>query len=387
MTIYPAQIDNGITLPLAVDGATTINAAFMNAMRSSILGVETALGLNPAGLYGTTAERLTAIELIVMGGSGGFTAGGDLSGSYTLQTVIGIQGNSVQSGLLGLSQDGYVLTWKNSTSRWEPEQITSGSVTLGGDVTGPVNANTLSKINGTIVSSSSPTQSSVLVYDVSGTKYNVRQLTLDDIGAGFSINSFTGGSTVEIGATVVNPAFTSSYSHIPTSAQITNTDSIDSPLVLLSPFTSGTVVGSFVHNAQASTTFTLTAIYTSTKTATAVINFYPRSFGGVGSAGATSTVTASGNNAVLSTGNTINSEGLFSTPVGQTWTFSPSAQKIYILTIGGSRVFKDTSNNTTFVFNTPTSVSFTNQNSQVVSMYLYESTNTLTGTFNINVSS
>ena len=49
---------------------------------------------------------------------------GDVSYTYSggtsiPGTVIGLQGNSVANGALGSTQDGYVLTWKNSISEWE----------------------------------------------------------------------------------------------------------------------------------------------------------------------------------------------------------------------------------------------------------------------------
>src|SRR5208282_5833875 len=128
-----------------------------------------------------------------------------------------------------------------------------------------------------------PVQSAVPVFDTVPGKYDIRQLTQDDIAAGFAITSFAGGSVVEVGATVTNPSFTASYSSLPTSAQITNTDGYDSPLVLTTPFTSGTVIGSFTHSAvNSSVIFTLTAIGTTTKSATQSITYEARSFYGVG---------------------------------------------------------------------------------------------------------
>lgn len=233
------------------------------------------------------------------------------------------------------------------------------------------------------IANTSPVNSAVLVWDTS--IYDVRQLTQDDIAPGFSILTFGGAQTVEIGLTVTNPAFTASYSSLPISANITNTDSIDSPLALTTPFTSGTVTGSFRKIVAACTTFTLTAISTSSPTKTQLICWEPRTFGGVGTAGATATVTASGNNALLSTGNTINSAGLNNQ--SQYGPFTTSGQKIYILMIGGTHTFKDANTGFSFAFNTPTSVSFINQNGVTVTMFLYESTNTLTGTFTVAVSS
>lgn len=281
--------------------------------------------------YATVADALNAIATILnTPPPPAFTAGGDLSGTAFNQKVIGL--------------DGYQL------------------------------ANTV------------PVQSAVPVYDTNVSKYDIRKLTLDDLGPAFTITSFTGGSTVEIGATVVNPAFAATYSSPASSAHITNTDNIGSPLTLITPFTSGTVVGSFHHTSQTSVTFTLTAIGATTQNATQLITYLPRSFGGVGAAGATSSVTASGNTAILSNGTVLANEGLHSSDIGQVYgPFVPSSQKIYLLLIGGGHTFKDNGTGFAFPMNSPTAVSFTNQNGAVVSMSLYESTNTISGTFNLLV--
>jgi hypothetical protein len=329
----------------------------------------------------TAAVVCDGTNYIQIGGisttSGSFTAGGDLSGSATSQEVIGLLAQSLPS-----LSDGY-LNWNGST--WQFSTIGSG-FTAGGDLSGSSTDQTVIGLYNNPLASTTPSQSDVPIWDTSLSHYSIRQLTADDIAAGFTINSFAGGSTVEIGATVTNPAFTASYSHTPNSAQITNTDGIDSPLVLSSPYTSGTVVGSFNHNVQATVTFTLTAIYTSTKTATQAINFYPRMFAGVGGAGATS-ATASGTSAVLNSSlGTLTNIGLLSSlAVGTLITETPSAQKIYVLATGGSHTFVDNSNNLPFSFLTPTGITFSNINSQNVSMYIYESTNTLTGSFTLKV--
>jgi hypothetical protein len=210
-------------------------------------------------------------------------------------------------------------------------------------------------------------------------------LTLDEIAPAFAISSFSGGSTVEIGATVTNPAFTASYSSLPTSAQITNTDGLGSPLILTTPFASGTVLAAFTHGTQTSVTFTLTAIAATTKTSNQSINFYPRVFGGVGTAGATG-ATASGTTAVLSGAvGTLANEGLTSSSVGASYgPFSPTSQKIYLLLTGSSHTFKD-QGGFSFAMNAPTSISFVNQNGATVSMYLYESTNLLSTPFTVTV--
>jgi hypothetical protein len=240
-----------------------------------------------------------------------------------------------------------------------------------------------------ITSDTSPVQSAVPVFDVASGAYTLRQLTQDDILPGFAINSFSGGSTVEVGATVTNPAFTASYNSLPVSASISNTDGIDSPLTLVSPFTAGTVVGSFTHATSTSVVFTLTATKTVTHTATQNINFFPRTFGGIGTAGASS-ATASGNNAVLNAGDgTLGSEGLFASIIGQSFgSFSPSTQKIYVLTphTATPHTFMD-QNGFVFSMLAPTTFSFTNQLGVALSMDLYESTNLLSSPFTLTVHS
>lgn len=208
---------------------------------------------------------------------------------------------------------------------------------------------------------------------------------------GFNIASFTSGAivNVELGASIVNPSFACSYVGTPTSADITNTDSIDSPHNLTSPFLAVTLSGTFTHNATTTVTFTLHATNGVTSpTASVSATWLERIFGGVGATGATATVTASGNNAVLSTTDVIPSAGLGVETVGQTFgPFNPSGQCVYLLLSGGSHTFTDAISGFPFAFNSPTAVTFVNQNGVSLSMFLYQSTNVLTGTFQPKIAS
>lgn len=71
----------------------------------------------------------------------GFTAGGDLSGSSTSQTVIGLQGRTLAATA---PATGEVLKW--SGAQWEPG--IGGGFTAGGDLTGTSTDQTVSKIRG-----------------------------------------------------------------------------------------------------------------------------------------------------------------------------------------------------------------------------------------------
>ena len=209
------------------------------------------------------------------------------------------------------------------------------------------------------------------------------------LGSAFAITSFTGcGGSLELGQTVTNPICSATYTTTPTSASITNTDSVDSPLVLSSPFTSGTILGSFLHTTVATTTVHLTAIGSSTQMANQTYSWNPRIFGGLGAAGATSAVTASGTTAVLSTSDVLPSASLGAETVGQTFgPYSPVGRNIYLLLSGGSHTFIDALTGFPFAFNAPTTVTFVNQYGVTVIMYLYQSTNVLMGTFQPKIGS
>lgn len=206
-------------------------------------------------------------------------------------------------------------------------------------------------------------------------------ITITPVGT-FNITSFTGGETVELGTSVVNPPFNASYTITPAGANITNTENIGSPLNLTSPFTSGTVVGTFVHTAITTTTFTLSATQGVTATATQSISWQPAIFGGAGTPGATSTVTSSGTTAVLSTGSSLPRVQLGAETVGQTFgPYAASGQTIYLLLTGATHTFVDANTGFPFAFNAPVTVSFVNAQGSTVTMYLYASINVLTGTF------
>lgn len=207
-----------------------------------------------------------------------------------------------------------------------------------------------------------------------------------------TISSFTSGAivNVELGFSIVNPAFVASYVGTPTSANITNTDSIDSPHTLTTPFTSATLAGTFVHTTATTTTFTLHASDgTNHPTADISAEWLPRIFSGTGTSGGATGATASGTSAVL-VGDTgaLPSAGLGAETVGTTFVYTGlTGQYVYMLLIGGSHTFVDANTGFPFSIIAPVSVSFTNQNGVVVSMWLYQSTNPLTGSFSPRVAS
>jgi len=131
------------------------------------------------------------------------------------------------------------------------------------------------------------------------------------------------------------------------------------------------------------TTATVTGLFGLYQTDTLQVTAAPAPiFGGVGSAGATSSVTPSGSTVILSTGDVLAT--LQTTPevVGNQWSFNPSTQVIYLLLFGGSHTFTDANTGFPFVFNAPISVTVGS-----TPMFLYQSTNLLVGNYKPKVAS
>jgi hypothetical protein len=103
---------------IAIDGldAVSIGASSSTGITIGHSGITTTL----PGLVTVTGTTTTVQDLVIngtcIGCSGGFTAGQDLSGTATSQTVVGIQGNPVLSTAPSTNQ---VLTWNGSS--WTPE--------------------------------------------------------------------------------------------------------------------------------------------------------------------------------------------------------------------------------------------------------------------------
>lgn len=364
--------DNGHTyFPLAIGAvsapgttATTVTATANGLYQVSLAGL-THVRFSTSGTFTATAIGLTltaspnGLPTVLSGGSSGGAVSSVFNRTGAVVALVNDYSFDLISGSLSAAQVTSAGTLTNDTS---------GTAANATGISGAAVAGT----NG----------ASKIPVGVDSTHINLRQLTQDDILPGFTISSFGGGSTVEVGATVTNPAFTASYSSTPVSANITNTDGIGSPLTLTTPFTSGTVTGAFIHTTATSTTFTLNATQGVTKTATTAINWQPRTFAGVGTAGATG-ATSTGTTAVLTgaTG-TLASAGLNNQT---TYAATPSSQKVYILMTGGAHTFKDAATGFAFAFNSPTSISFVNANGSTVAMFLYESANTLSGSFSIQV--
>ena len=83
-TKYPLGIDDSLSLPKVTDLVSPIVADDHNRLRDAIVAVETELGTNPSGTFGTVKDRLDAIQGVVLDGYFGSTQIGEAEdGTYT----------------------------------------------------------------------------------------------------------------------------------------------------------------------------------------------------------------------------------------------------------------------------------------------------------------
>jgi hypothetical protein len=324
------------------------------------------------GNFSVAAASSTYIVQVTVSGavySYLYTVGAGGSGFPIVLGSTSIASGSTTTSLAGLTVNGVTLSASGS-----PSQYLNGT----GSYSTPAGITSINSQTGPVFTIACATGLTCT------TTLNTVTISLATV---FAITSFTGGWTVPVGASVVNPTFAATYTTTPASANITNTDSIDSPLMLTTPFTSGTVTGTFVHTTPETTTFTLSATQGSTVTATQTGNWGYEIFGGYGAAGATSTVNASGTTAVLSNLTVLPRLQIGAETVGEP--LGPfnglTGQNIYLLLTGGSHTF--TSAGLPAAFNAPLTVSFVNANGASVTMYLYQSTNALYGNYTIVVAS
>lgn len=87
-TQYPDRIDTSTQLPKAVDRVTPVSAEVVNRLRDAILSIETELGTNPSGTYGTVKDRLDALQSGSGTGSGAIEILQD--GVQVLPSAIGL---------------------------------------------------------------------------------------------------------------------------------------------------------------------------------------------------------------------------------------------------------------------------------------------------------
>lgn len=118
-SLYPNQLDNSTSIPVATDNVTPVNAEVVNRLRDPIIAVESELGLNPSGTYGTVRDRLDAMDAAIANGGGG--GGGAISVQENGSTIVSL------AALLNFTGTGVNVT-SPSTGTAEIN-ITGGSAT------------------------------------------------------------------------------------------------------------------------------------------------------------------------------------------------------------------------------------------------------------------
>jgi hypothetical protein len=163
MSKYPAAIDTEIELPKIVSNVTPVTGDIINKLRNAVVAVESELGVKPSGIYSNVRARMSALETALANITAGSstTFGRDLS-TLTLitQKVIGLQGRDVSDAA---PSDGYLLTWNESLTKWEPAEAPVSFI-AGGDISGSNTSQTVIALQGNAVSNAMPDSNQLLTW-------------------------------------------------------------------------------------------------------------------------------------------------------------------------------------------------------------------------------
>jgi hypothetical protein len=242
-----APLVNGLVpqanLPSYVDDVLEYagTASFPATGESGKIYVDTSANIS----YRWTGSQYVAI---VSGGVPTGTASGDLSGSYPSPTVAKIRGVAVSSsapssgqvlkydgtqwapasdtdtGMTALTGDvtasgsgsqaatvariqgrtvastaptsGQVLSWNSTTSQWEPATVTSGSSSLGGDLSGTTSSATVAKIQGRTIATTAPTSGQVLSWNSTSSQWEPATVASGSSSVGGDLSGTTSNATV-----------------------------------------------------------------------------------------------------------------------------------------------------------------------------------------------
>lgn len=162
MSNYPAQIDTSQSLPPVIDNVTPAQGSTVNSLRDAILAIESELGIKPSGVYGTVRARLDALEAAIASLQI-IRLDQDLGGTLDLPKVVGLQGHPISTITPSIND---VLTWNGVA--WRPAPSSGGgggTVIFAGDLSGSSTTQTVVGLQGKPISVTVPTTGQALVYN------------------------------------------------------------------------------------------------------------------------------------------------------------------------------------------------------------------------------
>ena len=128
-----------------------------------------AIAVSKLAAAGTDGYTITTVVGVpTWSNPSSFTVGGDVSGTVGNQTVNKIKGKNLSTSLstIGAMQDGYSLNWVNASTEWQAKPAPSGSFSAGGDLSGSSSSQTVIAIQNVPVNATIPTDGYVLTYDL-----------------------------------------------------------------------------------------------------------------------------------------------------------------------------------------------------------------------------
>lgn len=154
MTLYPAQIDNNVSLPRVTDNQTPVQGETVNRLREAIIAIENELGAKPSGGFATVRARMDNIENLIT--QQVVVLAGDLGGTNASPRVIGLQGRPLSSAAPSAGQ---VIGWDGLA--WGPTNAIQLTQDLGNTHSLPF----VTGLQGRPVASTAPVANQVLTWD------------------------------------------------------------------------------------------------------------------------------------------------------------------------------------------------------------------------------
>lgn len=133
-------------------------------LKNQVDNLKIEVGTDPSGIYPTVEDRVDAIASQVESllDTTSIPLAGDLSGTSNNALVIGLQGRPIAATA---PTDMQVLTWDETNEIWKPAAGGGGgSFTAGGDLSGSSSSQTVIKLQNVSVSNTTPTSNQVLAY-------------------------------------------------------------------------------------------------------------------------------------------------------------------------------------------------------------------------------